>query len=215
MLRKVIFKGGGRELALPVTPESFSVSCAMRTETVNIYEVGDVDVKGKPLLDSPKIDFMLPEHDYPFADVQYSPYEYLAILKKWAKKGTVLRYVIPETDVNLSVRIVGVEYGEKDGTNDVYGTLTLREHRALEAPQMADTSAMANKPREGGANILASDLAYTIQYGDTMCAICRRYYGNDKPATYNALARYNGIANANIIMAGRVINVPSKSKLGV
>ncbi|MEG2852470.1 MAG: LysM domain-containing protein [Hydrogenoanaerobacterium sp.] len=215
MLREVIFKGGGRELALPVTPESFALCFAVRSETINIYAVGDADVAGQPLLDAPKLNFILTAQDYPFANAEYSPYEYIAIFKKWVRRKTVLRYIVPDTDINLPVRITSIDFGEKDGTNDVYGTIAMREHRTLEAVQITDDAALANKTRSEGASTLASDLSYTIQYGDTMCAICRRYYGNDKPATYNALAKYNGIANANIIMAGRVINVPEKAKLGV
>ncbi|WP_312643992.1 LysM domain-containing protein [Hydrogenoanaerobacterium sp.] len=215
MLRRFIFKDRSKELALPVTPESFVVDYGIRIETVNIHDVGDADIAGKKTLATIKLECMFPERDYDFADAEDEPYGYVKTFQKWSLRGTVLRFIVSDTPVNIPVRIESIAYGEQDGTNDVYATITLREHKALEAVQIADTSAAVNKPRAGESNTLSSDLAYTIQYGDTMCAICRKYYGNDKPATYNALARYNGIPNANIIMAGRVINIPSKSKLGV
>ena len=39
--RKFIFKGGGKELVLPVTPESYQVEKGINVEVVNIHQLGD------------------------------------------------------------------------------------------------------------------------------------------------------------------------------
>lgn len=215
MLRRFIFKDRRRELALPVTPESFQVDYGIRIETVNIHDVGDADIAGKKTLANIKLQCMFPAGNYDFADAEYEPYGYVKKFEKWSRRGTVLRFIVSDTPVNIPVRVENIAYGERDGTNDVYATITLREHKTLEVVQMADTSAAANKSRTESSNTSSDDRSYTLKYGDTLCALCRKHYGNDKPTTYNALARYNHIANPNIIMAGRVINIPSKSKLGV
>ncbi len=45
---KLIFRdtAAGRELVLPVTPESFQVSHGINIETINIHTLGDVAVAG-------------------------------------------------------------------------------------------------------------------------------------------------------------------------
>lgn len=44
--------------------------------------------------------------------------------------------------------------------------------------------------------------SYTIVKGDTLLAICRRYYGKFSAAYYNALTRYSGIQNPHLIYPG-------------
>ena len=55
--------------------------------------------------------------------------------------------------------------------------------------------------------------SYTIVRGDTLSAICRRYYGKYSAAYYNALARYNGIQNPHLIYPGTTITIPPESVL--
>jgi len=52
---------------------------------------------------------------------------------------------------------------------------------------------------------------YTVVKGDTLSSICRRFYGD--ASLYNKLARYNSIANPNLIYAGQQIRLPDKSAL--
>jgi hypothetical protein len=44
MSRKFIIKAS-KQITLPVTPESFEVSYGRNIETVNIHEVGDVNIR--------------------------------------------------------------------------------------------------------------------------------------------------------------------------
>ena len=53
--------------------------------------------------------------------------------------------------------------------------------------------------------------SYTIQSGDTLWGICRKFYG-DGTLAYK-LADYNGIKNANLIYDGDTLKLPEKSLL--
>lgn len=53
----------------------------------------------------------------------------------------------------------------------------------------------------------SSDYEYVVKSGDTLSAIARRYN-----TTYQELARYNNIANPNLIYVNQVIKIPNAEK---
>ena len=53
--------------------------------------------------------------------------------------------------------------------------------------------------------------SYTVQAGDTLALIARRFLGNS--LRYTELAAFNGIANPNLIRVGQVIQIPSRDEL--
>jgi nucleoid-associated protein YgaU len=118
-----------------------------------------------------------------------------------------LRFVIPKTKVNVKVIITDISYGERDGTGDVYANINLREYRKLSAVQ---TDKTGNKSRSV-EKAKTEKQNYVIKKGDTLGAICRKYYGNSSLS--NKLATYNGIKNANLIHAGKTLKIPDKSLL--
>ncbi len=217
MLRKFIFKdtAGRRELVLPVTPESFQLDHGIHVEKINIHEAGDINLAGGGALAQITINCIFPENDYVFSRAEDTPYNYVNTFERWSDRHTVLRFVISDTTVNLPVLVENIAYGEQDGTNDVYAAIRLQEYRELDAVE-TERASTGNKPRASDRGSSGgSDQTYEVKYGDTLCAICRRYYGSDKPAVYTALAKYNGRSNPNILYAGEVIKIPSRSKLGV
>jgi hypothetical protein len=58
--------------------------------------------------------------------------------------------------------------------------------------------------------IPADGLTYTLRWGDTLWDVSQAFYRT--PWRYNYLARYNGIRNADRIIAGRTIMVPPMPK---
>lgn len=209
-----IFKAGGRELTLPVTPESFALDYGVSIETISIHDVGEADIFGKTKLSSFQIKCLLPARNYTFANTEMEPYDYIRQFQKWARTGKVLRFIIPDTIVNLPVRIENVQFGENDGSGDVLAMLTLKQHRALEALR-TEAAPDQNAPREDSSGDSGAETSYTAVYGDTLCSICRKFYGDGSAKFYNALAKYNGKPNPNLLMTGEVLQIPSKSALGV
>ena len=214
MERTVILLGGGRELALPVTPASFSVGEGISIDTVDIYQLGQVDVAGRPVLQTIRLDCLLPARDYPFASGGGQPYSITGTLENWCRTGKVIRLVVSDTAVNLACRIESIAYGERDGTNDVYASITLRTHRSAEATAQS-RAAGDNKPRAKEETTRSQDQAYRIRQGDTLAAICRQYYGDGSARYYNALAAYNGIANPHLIYTGDSLKIPDEGRLGL
>ncbi len=210
-MKKFILKDTEKdtEMILPVTPPSFEVSHGINVETINIHTVGDIILPGYGSLPALKIDCMFPKRKYPFNQpgTKLDPYSYIEKLIKWCDKHTILRFVIPKTKVNVKVIITDISYGERDGTGDVYAAINLREYRKLSAVQNDKTG---NKSRSV-ERAKTEKQNYVIKKGDTLGAICRKYYGNSSFS--NKLATYNGIKNANLIYAGKTLKIPDKSLL--
>lgn len=212
MLRKMIFKAGGRQLTLPVVPESFTVSAGRSIETVNIHELGDVILAGGKKLDSIKIPCLLPAREYPFGGGEDQPYDLITQFIQWINRKTVVRFIVTDTGINKKTLIENISYGEQDGTNDVYAELTLREYRVLEVAEAAE-SETGNNAR-AASDEEDAEQSYTTMYGDTLCAICRKFYGDGSYALAALLADYNGRANPNILYVGEMLRIPPRSTLG-
>ncbi len=210
---KFVFKDGINltETALPVTPASFTVESGMRVETINLHTVGDINLPGLPTLATIKIDALFPAQEYPFANsTQLEPYRLVEQFQRWITGKNILRFIITETPVNIPVLIENIAYGEKDGTGDVYATLTLREYRFTKLPTYYTDSTVQEPSREVET---APEMPenYTIVQGDTLSGICLRFYGD--ASLYPKLAAVNGIKNPHLIYPGTVLTLPGKANL--
>lgn len=67
MFRKFIFKDSKtqQELALPVTPESFTIRHGVKVETVDMYTLGDLNLAGGGALATLSIQCLFPGKSYP------------------------------------------------------------------------------------------------------------------------------------------------------
>lgn len=191
---KFCFNGS---LILPVTPESFEVGAGIKVETVNIHALGDIRIAGYPTLDSINISGFLPARQYSFAitdDVQ--PYAIVAQFKAWSASRAVVRFLVTGTDVNLPVLVETIRYGERDGSGDVYYTLTLAEYRHASV-SVASGRAIDQYP--------ATPKFYAPQKGESLYIISEKMYG-DKNKAKN-IAAVNGIKNMHSIRGG-ILNIP-------
>ena len=203
-------------LTLPVTPERYDWSSGTNLETIHISQLGDVSLPGGRSRHSGTVECLLPANAYPFLEsgAMADPQHYLDILTAWANEGKPVRYVVSGTEINALVYLESVTWGEQDGTGDVYAKIALREYVDLEAPEVSksDThlaTGNSGRPAEG----LGKTQAYTVVRGDTLSAICRRYYGKSSATYYNALAKYNGIRNPHLIYPGTALRIPSETVL--
>lgn len=214
MLRKFIFKNNvtGKEVILPITPESFTIDHGNHIETVNLHTVGDYHLPGGRTLFTCKISGMLPRQQYPFvfAGSSLNPYEYIYFFELTSDKKQVCRFAISDTPTIADVYIENFQYGEKDGTNDVYYTITLRRHMPTQVVKSTGNTSQTANTRTTPLNI-ATPKQYTIQRGDTLWSICKKFYGD--PLVYSKLAKANNIPNPDLIYTGNTLIIPDKNSL--
>ncbi len=202
----------GVELMLPVTPEEYAWEDGISVETVTIDGLGDLHLAGYPTLDTRPVECCFPAHDYPFNErgTVTDPYYYVNQFVAWSHKRTVLRYLVSGTGLNKAVLIESIKYYEQDGTNDVYAKITLREYRSPVVLTEIKDEVVALSSRDSSTAATTAK-SYSVVKGDTLSALCRKFYGN--ASQYPKVAKYNSIANANLIYVGQVITFPEVSSL--
>jgi LysM repeat protein len=203
-LRKIVFVADGDELVLPITPAAFELGHGIRIETVNIHGLGDIRVAGYTTLDTISLDAFFPANKYPFALTELvDPYELVNRFKAWADAQTICRWIVTGTDINIPVLIESIRYGERDGSNDVYFTLTLSEYRYV---SVSPSRSVSTKKTRTVSTAPATPKTYTVVSGDTLRNIARHFYGDS--SKYTAIATANGISNPNVIRVGTVLTIP-------
>lgn len=130
-------------VTLPVLPESFNVQVAQKNGTVTINNAGEYSMIGKTGLKSVTISSFFPAQDYTFAQ-SVEPYEYVDKIEAMRTGGKAVTFTIDSTSISFDVLIDSFEYGEKDGTGDVYYTVNLREYRLPEVvpPKLDETTGL-------------------------------------------------------------------------
>lgn len=218
MLRKFIFHSSadGQEIILPVTPSSYQIETGQGIQVVNLTQFGDYALAGYPSIYAFTLDCMFPAQSYPFmvGGSTPDPNLYIEFFERAVKERQVLRFVVSDTLVSNEVLVESMRYGEQDGTNDVYVTLSLMPYRRLQvasAPSNTPTPAPPKGAARTGDAPSVTQQSYTIKRGDTLWGICRRFYGEGKLAY--PLAKFNQIKNADLIYDGDTIKIPEKSLL--
>ena len=209
-MRNIILKSPTEQMVLPVTPEHYQISHGQTVEIINIHQLGDIALPGRPTLCKIDLDLLLPSspRSYSLPQIQ-DPEWYLWHWRMWVDQGAVLRFIVSDTYINLPVLVEKFTDGEKDGTGDRYCSLTLREFRYTETAQVqggAEAARAAEAPPDPPRQ-------YTVVRGDCLSAICRRFYGDGTAAVYRPLAAYNNIQNPDLIFPGQVIRLPSRQAL--
>ena len=124
---------GSEKLQLPVPPPNYAIKRALNNSTVVVEGIGEVSFIGKQkLAEIPTIASFFPNQAYSFC--QYStfptPKECTDLIEKWMASGKSIRYLVTGA-INTECTIEDFEYGEQDGTGDVYFSLNLKEYRTI------------------------------------------------------------------------------------
>lgn len=166
--------------------------------TVNINQLGEINLIGKTGLMSMTIESFFPNQQYSFClyrDFQ-KPYEYIKQLLKWKESGRPIRVIVTGTPINYAMAIESLTYSEVDGTGDVYFSLELKEYKFIKTPS-SNTLTIPTTQRE--TKSLATH--YTVQKGDTLWLIAKKVTGDG--SNYKAIAQKNNITNPDKIYVGQ------------
>lgn len=212
MERVIILKNTDKNqaLTLPVTPSSYPMAAGRAVERLDMAQTGQIALPGLKSLFTGTLEFELPAQTYPFmtAGAAAEPQRYIEQLTGWSRDANVCRYIVTGTGINIPVLLGALDYGEQDGTNDVYCKLPLYEYRFLDEAKVEKVTQNAGRPVETPPQTAGS---YTVVKGDSLWAICKRFYG-DGSLAYK-LATANGIKNPNLIYPGQVLTLPDKGAL--
>ena len=143
------------------------------------------------------------------------PYTFVKTILGWKEKGTLVRF-LAGSNVNILCSIETFQYGEQDGTGDVYYTLSFKEYREIELvkkPKPKKTTkkkakkkkAKTQKRKQTKKNTAKT---YTVKSGDCLWNIAKKFYGNGAQYTKIYNANKGKISNPNLIYPGQVLTIP-------
>lgn len=125
--------GGINSVSFPVSPADFEVTNPYNNTTVNILNLGDINMIGKKGLSGLQFKSFFPAQPYSFVQTLSiaNPYDYVSRIKKMAESGQPCTISITGTDVSMPCTIENFRYEEKDQTSDVYFSISLKEYRYI------------------------------------------------------------------------------------
>ena len=200
------FNNNEERIRLPVIPSSFEVSIPHQNTTVNITNLGEINLIGKTGLMSMTIESFFPNQQYNFCLYNgfLKPYEYIKQLIKWKNLGKPIRVIVTGTPINYAMAIESLTYSEVDGTGDVYFSLELKEYKFISTPTVktattknGTTLTTPTTTRE----VKSLPNSYVVKQGDTLWFIAKKLTGDG--GNYKAIAQRNGITNLEKLSVGQ------------
>jgi len=128
---EVWFSQNNKWLRLPVPPSSYSLKTESNNVSVVVESVGELNILGESKLSQITLDSFFPSQYYTFctyADFP-KPNDCIAQFEKWRTSKKPIRLVLTGTKVNDLFSIESFEFGEKDGTKDIYFTIVLKQYK--------------------------------------------------------------------------------------
>lgn len=210
----------------PVAPSKVQVKIGNNNKTVTLINEGEVNIIKTPGLKEVSFDLLLPNMKYPFAvyqnGFQRAEY-YVNLLQALKDNGTTFQFILSRKmqgntnlhNTNLTVTLEDVTFTDdaKEGY-DIKASIKLKEWRNYGTKTIkiisGNGAAVINEERAPSANEPKTGTTYTVQKGDTLWAIAKRFYGNG--SHYTKIVNANpSISNPNLIHPGQVLTIPDAS----
>lgn len=123
-------------IKLPVTPAEFQIQSGMNNETYETISQGEIKLIGMPKIKAITLQSFFPAKDYTFLkDRSYTGWEYVELIEGWMARRIPVRLVITGTNINMACTIESFEYGPKDGSGDIYYSISLSEFKFIKLSQ--------------------------------------------------------------------------------
>lgn len=199
------FNNNEERLRLPVIPSSFEITIPHQNTSVDITNLGEINLIGKTGLATLTIESFFPVQAYSFCLYHEfpKPYECIRLLQKWKDSGKPIRVIVTETPINYAMAIESISYSERDGTGDVYFTLDLKEYKFIKTSNTTTTTLNGTilKTPQTKRETKAVAKEYIVKQGDTLWQITKKLTGDGE--NYKAIASKNNIKNPDEISVGQ------------
>lgn len=138
----------GDTVTMPVTPGGYTIEQGRKVSVITMHTAGEISQPGELVVIDQELRYLLPSRNYPFCTpgAILDPYYYIDKFVAWSTAGTVLRYIITDTPINLPILLGKIthERREDDQSGDLYMTVPIVGCPPLEAVTREDTG---NKSR--------------------------------------------------------------------
>lgn len=219
MSYSIYFRMNGRKYKLPVNPEELKRTRKLNVEKYQVLATGEVSVPTYCGLEEYSFEAEFPSQKYHYVNsgAKADADHYEKLFRRAQRQKQPIWFIASNginDDISTRVLIESVEVVEKAGEEgDKYITLSLLEYRApgkrYVAVQTADATVKQEDPAatEEVNPAVTEGKTHTVQSGDTLWAIAKKYYGDG--SQYPKIVSANGIGNPNLIHPGQVLMIPA------
>lgn len=205
------------KMALPYAPEKLSISVDGDNKTVNLINLGEINILKNPKLTDIEFEFTLPNIKYPYVKNFRAQIDYLEKLEELLLSKKPFRFIVSrvksegsfldDTNILVSLQSYKILEDAKDGL-DIVVSVKLKQYKpystkkaTLERSKKSKNTSVLKQQKTRLFKIPAR--SYKVKDGDTLWAICKKQLGDG--SKYKEVAKKNGIKNPSVIRAGQVI----------
>ncbi|KQL17686.1 LysM peptidoglycan-binding domain-containing protein [Cytobacillus solani] len=214
------------DLLFPITPSKLDMKIKNNNSTITLINEGEVNLLKKAGLTEVSFEVLLPNVKYPFAvypDGFQPATFYLDKLEKLKTENKPFQFIVsrlkPSGDLlfDNDMKVSLEEYTIKESVDhglDVVVSIQLKQYREygtkiveIKKPTAKSKPvAKTIKPRPT-TNAPPPPKSYKVVKGDTLWALCKKYYGKVTKKMTDELAAKNDIKNPDLIFPGQVIKL--------
>lgn len=215
----VYFRYNGKKYKLPANPEEIKRSRKLNVEKYQVLGEGQVSIPTHCGLEEISFEAEFPSQGYHYveAGAKADADHYEKMFRKAQRNMQPVRFIASNgisDDISMMVLVEKAEAVEKAGEEgDKYISLTLLQYKAPGKRYVAVQTPAAVVRQEENAEeaqnpAVTENKTHTVQPGDTLWGLAKKYYGNG--ALYPKIASANpGIKNPNLIYDGQVLSIPA------
>lgn len=212
------------DLLFPVTPSKLDMKIKNKNTTITLINEGEVNLLKKAGLTELAFELLLPNVKYPFAvypDGFQPATFYLDKLEKLKAENKPFQFIFsrlkPSGDLlfDNDMKVSLEEYTVKESADqglDVVVSIQLKQYREygtkvveIIKPKTATKAVAKTSKARSTVKAPPPPKSHKVVKGDTLWALCKKYYGKVTKAMTDELATKNGIKNPNLIYPGQVI----------
>lgn len=219
------------KMLCPVAPSKLQMKIKGQNKTLTLINEGEVNILKKTGLTEVSFDLLLPNVVYPFAtykDGFVKAAFFLSAIEKMKTEQKPFQFIVARTfpdgkmlfDTNMKVALESYEIKEeaKQGF-DVVVSVKLKQYRDYGTKTcVISTSSVNSEPKTTAAvqetrpadtsPAPSTNQTYTVQKGDCLWNIAKKYYGDGSKYTVIYNANKDKIKNPNFIYPGQVLTIP-------
>lgn len=210
-------------LLLPVTPSKLTVKIKGNNKTLTLVNEGEINFLRQPGLTEISFDALLPMLGaYPFSGSYQRPDYYLSVFEKLMAGATPFRFIVSRVspsgallfDTNMKVSLENYTVVEDASKGlDMTVSVSLKQYIDYATKTVTVTKSETGtqaireetKRETSGA---PSVKTYTVQKGDCLWSIARKFYGNGALYTRIYEANRDQLKNAHTLYGGTVLVIP-------
>lgn len=208
----IYIKQGTNTYRFAILPISISIAASNNNTSVNISNLGDINLVGNSGLKAISLESFFPNPSNNYSFVRYTGYSkpstYVKMFQSFMENPVYL--TITGTDIKTTYTIESFTYTEPDATGDVKFMVDLLEYKKPKIKPdntitiNKNTKIVLKKDGKRDSKNVKSTI-YVVKPGDTLTSISKKLTGN--ALNYISIANQNGITNYNNLTIGQKLKI--------